>query len=42
MDKEELKEIKEELEELFEPTVPMSITYEKWSKYWEKRLNLKR
>jgi len=32
---EKIARIRRELEEMFEPTVPMSISYEKWHAYWE-------
>jgi len=35
--KAERERIRGELEEMFEPTVPMSINYEKWHAYWEKK-----
>jgi len=34
---EKIARIKGELEEMFEPTVPMSINYEKWHAYWEEK-----
>jgi len=34
---EKIARIRRELEEMFEPTVPMSLDYEKWHAYWEKK-----
>ena len=33
--KSELKKVKEEIEDIFEPTIPMSLDYKKWVTYWK-------